>query len=114
MLLGLVFGSGVTVQLLNRVLVAVFRFLAWSVNVRMRVLVRVGVLVSMRVYYAVSMRVLVGVYVRMNVGMRVFVLEWIVHDLFLLGTGEKGRFCGYRPVAVVPPHGGCQIICGAM
>ena len=48
-----VFGSGMTVQFFDRVLVVVFRFLAGDMNVRMRVLVRVGMLVSVRMHYAI-------------------------------------------------------------
>ncbi len=72
---GQVLGSGVLVQLLNRVIVLVFRFLAWGVNVGVRVLVRVGVLVSVRMLRPVCVRVLVVVDVRMDVRVRVFVLN---------------------------------------
>ena len=81
---GQVLGSGVFVQLLNRVLVAVFGFLAWGVNVGMRMLVRVGVLVGVRVLCPVCVRVLVGVDVCMEMRVRMAMFDWIRHGVFPL------------------------------
>lgn len=86
---GFVFGSGVFVQLLNRVLVLVFRFLTWGVDVRMRVLVRVGVLVGVRMLCAVCVRVLVGVDVGMHMRMRVSMFDLSRHGV-VLECDEKG------------------------
>lgn len=81
---GHVLGCSTLVQLLNRVLVLVFRLLAESVNMGMRVLVRVGVLVSVRVLGPVCVGVLVGVDVRMHVRVGMIVLNLIGHRDFLL------------------------------
>jgi hypothetical protein len=81
---GVVVRRAMSMQLVNRVLVVVLRFLARRVDVRMRVLVRVGMLVSMRVHHPVCVRVLVGMYMRMNVRVRVFVLDLISHRVLLL------------------------------
>jgi hypothetical protein len=50
-------------------------------NVRMRMLVGVGVLVCMRMHDPIGVRMLVRVGVRMNVGVRVVVLDLICHGV---------------------------------
>lgn len=84
---GQMLGAGVFVQLFNRVLVVVCRFLAGGMNVEMRVLVRVGVLVGVGMLRPVCVRVLVGMDVRMHVNVRVSVLDLSCHGIFLLLTG---------------------------
>ncbi len=106
---GQVLGGGVAVQLLNRVLVIVFGFLARSVNVAMRVLVQVGVLVGVRVLCAVCVRVLVSVDVGMHVRVRMFVLDWSRHGVFLLPNGRERSF---RPVSLSFGSAATQIRCG--
>jgi hypothetical protein len=81
---GLMFGGGVSVQLLNRMLVVVFRFLACGMDVVMRVFVRVGVLMSVGMLCPVSVRMLVCVDVGMDVRVRMLVLDWIRHGMILL------------------------------
>lgn len=91
----------VPVQILDRVLVDVFRLLAGSMNVRVRVLVGVGVRVGMRMHDPTGVRMLVCVDVRMNVGVRMVVFDLIRHGVFFLGTGEKGGLagCGHAAIA---------------
>jgi hypothetical protein len=72
---GQVLGRGVAVQLLHRVFVIVFRFLAWSMNVEMRMLVRMGVFVGVRMHCPVCMPVLVGMDMRMHMGVSVSVFD---------------------------------------
>ena len=84
----------VLVQIPNRVLVDVLRFLTWSMNVRMRMSVGMGVLVCMRVHDPIGVRMLVRVGVRVNVGVRVVVLDLSCHGVFLLWTGEKSGLTG--------------------
>jgi hypothetical protein len=95
------------VQLLKRVLVLVFCFLVWRVNVGMRVFV------SMHVHYSISMRVLVGGDMGMNVCVRVVVLDLAGHGMFLF-EGRKAwpravekagaRYLMYPPIDCQPSH----------
>jgi hypothetical protein len=61
-------------------------------NVRMRVLVRMGVLMFMRVDRAIGMPMLVGVAVRVDVRMDVLVFDFSGHRMVLLISG-KGCLC---------------------
>jgi hypothetical protein len=94
-------GAGMSVQNLDRVLVDVCRLLAWRMDLRMRMFVRVGMFVDVRMYDAVGVRMFVRVGVRMNVGVRVIVFDLIRHGVFLQATGEKvGRDgCGKAAIA---------------
>jgi len=75
-----VLGAYVLVQLVDRVLVLVLRFLAGSVDMRMRMLVRVGV----RMDCAIRMLVLMGVDVRVDMRVSMLVLNLNCHEMFLL------------------------------
>jgi hypothetical protein len=73
------FGTDAPVQFFYRVVVLVYGFLAWSVDVMMGVFVGMGVLVGVGMHDAVRVPVLVAVDVRMDVRVRVVVLDLTYH-----------------------------------
>jgi hypothetical protein len=56
-----------------------------------------GVLVGVGMHHAVRVPVLVGVYVRMDVRVRVVMLHWICHRVFLLKSGSGDERQRRRP-----------------
>jgi len=82
---GQVLGRSVFVQLVTRMLMDMLGLLPGSMNVRMRMLMRVDMIVGVRMDGAVGMLVLVGV--DMRVGVYVFVFDLGCHDILLLGRG---------------------------
>ncbi len=78
-------------QLLDGVLVDVLRFAARSMNVGMRVLVRMGVFVGVRMHRSVGMPVLVRVDVRMDMRVGVSVFDLGRHGV-LLFNGQAKQF----------------------
>lgn len=70
----------VPVQFFNRVPVLMERFLAWGMDMLVRVLVRVGVLVRVRMHDTIRVPVLVGVCMGMDVRVRVNVFDLFRHD----------------------------------
>jgi hypothetical protein len=93
-------GSGVSVQILFRMFVDVHRLFAWGMNVRMRMLVGVGVLVCMGMHDPIGVRMLMRVDVGMDVGVGMIVFDLLCHGVFLLWTGEKNDLVGYRRAAI--------------
>jgi hypothetical protein len=116
---GGVLAPDVLVQLLDRMPVLVLPLLARSMDMGMRVLVRVGVLVGMRVDGAIGMLVLMGMGVRVDMSVRVVVRHLVRHNVVLhrrvivlhrgtmlfygqrqaaaYNTTRSGRWCGWRP-----------------
>ena len=76
------FGTDAPVQFLDRVVVLVYRFVAWNVDMMMGVFVRMGVLVGMRMHDALQVPVLVSMDVGVGVRVRVVVLESTYHGVF--------------------------------
>jgi hypothetical protein len=79
--LHLVFEINGTVQLLGRMLVLVYRFLAGGVNMVMRVFVRMRMFMGVRMDHSIGVTVFMGVDVRMNVAVRVIVFDLLRHGM---------------------------------
>jgi hypothetical protein len=103
----LVLGTDVPVQFLDRVLVLVYRLLAWGVDVVVRVLMRMRVLVGVDMHHAIRVPVLVGMDVRVDVGMWVLVLDLTYHRVFLLQSGSGNGGHSRQPWLATWPSGRC-------